>query len=161
MTKTFKFKTGNTNNNSLFLTKNKNYSEILDDIIAADVTKKNDYLFNFNTVDITDYIDNSPIIINGSKLKDNTKFINATKFLAGYKTYKKSYALPFILGKMYELNNGTRIVFYDDEIQIDADVYKYEDFSNLNFLNTLSAKKKDIIINIYTAGIGNIKINLL
>lgn len=152
MTKTYKFTTSNNNNSTFFLNstpKYTNYSEILDDIISADVIKKNDYLFDTYT---------SPIII-GSNLK-NDKFINAAKFLANYKKNKKTY-LPFTLGKMYELNDGTRIVFYDDEIMINADVYKYSDFLDFSFLNGLSTNTKKTIINIYTAGAGDIEINLL
>ena len=153
MTKTYKF-TSTNNNNSInkkfFLNsyKPKSYSEILDDLIIADVANKNSYLFT-TTPSYT------------AALKDSDSFTKAAKFLANYKTYKKTYKLPFILGKMYELTDGTPIIFYDDEIQIGFDTYSYSDFSNISFLNTLSAPKKKIIINIFTDGLDNIKINLL
>ena len=60
---------------------------------------------------------------------------------------------------MYTLSDGTPIVFYDDEIQIGFNVYKYTDFTDLSFLDTISADTKKIIINIY--GNANVKINLL
>ena len=58
--------------------------------------------------------------------------------------YKKYYKL----NTMYTLADGTRIVFYDDEIQIGSLFYKYSDLNNLAFLNTISEPTKKIIINI-------------
>lgn len=153
MTKTFNFYTKNTSTNTTYFpNKSTNYSKILDDIIFSDIVKKNDYLFT---------CEKSPIILESSPLKDSDEFTKATLFLANYKKYKKAYKLPFILGKMYTLANGTPIVFYDDEIQIGFDVYKYTDFSNLSILNAIKPKTKNIIIDIYTTGISNIEINIL
>ena len=163
MTKTFTFKTNKANNGTIFSSNNKlnyepNYSKIIDDIILADIKKKNDYLFETPTSKL--YY--SPIILNDSTLKDNKPSLaNAIKFLANYKSYKKSYKLPYILGKMYTLSDGTPIVFYDDEIQIGFDTFKYSDFNNLSFLNGLTDNTKKIIINIYTNSAANININLL
>ena len=164
MTKTFTFSSKKNNNNTgtFFLNNNTtNYSKTLDDIITADLIKKNDYLFETNTPIFTSSIDTTPIIINGSKLKADDTFIKATKFLANYKNYKKTYKIPYILGKMYELSDGTPIIFYDDEIQIGFDTYKYSDFGNYTFLNGLTNTKKNMIINIFTTGLGGIKINIL
>ena len=67
---------------------------------------------------------------------------------------------PFEIGKIYKLSNGSSIIFYDDEVQIDRDIYSYSKFNDINFLNTLSAPKKKLIIDIYTNGANvNIKIN--
>ena len=163
MTKTFTF--GKTNNNIksnysfLGKTGSTNYSKILDDIILADLIKKNSYLFDKTKKESADiFLGNTSddIILTGTP-----KLYNAAKFITNYKTYTKKYKLPYILGKMYTLSDGTPIVFYDDEIQIGFDVYKYTDFSNLSFLNTLNTDTKNIIINIYTNGAANIKINLL
>lgn len=153
MTKTFNFYSKKNNTNNSFFLKNKptNYSSILDDIIASDIIDKNSYLFK------KDYDD---IILTGSNLKDSNDFAKATAFLANYNT-KKSYKLPFILGKMYTLSDGTPIVFYDDEIQIGFDVFKYSKFADLSFLNNLTTKTKKIILNIYTFGNSNIEINIL
>ena len=149
MTKTFSFtsKKNNNFNDTFFLntSKSKN-SKILDNLILADIIKKNDYLFGGNNYSYT--IDSKPIIL-GSKLKYSDEFTKAADFLANYKTYKKKYTnIPYELNKMYTLSDGTRIVFYDDEIQIGSLFYKYSDFSNLNFLNTISEPVKKIIINI-------------
>lgn len=156
MTKTFNFASkNNSNNDYIFLDKSftPDYSTMLDDIIATDVIKKNKYLFN--SIDNT-----TPIILTGSSLKDSDDFTKATKFLANYKKYKKTYNIPYIIGKMYTLFDGTPIVFYDDEIQIGFDTYKYSKFTNLSFLNNLTANTKKIIINIYTNGIKDIEINI-
>lgn len=167
MTKTFTFNSKKNNNNGTFLINNSkptNYSETLDNIIAADIIKKNDYLFDIeipSTPIFTSLIDNTPIILNGSKLKASDDFTKATKFLANYKNYKKTYKIPYILGKMYTLSDGTPIIFYDDEIQIGFDTYKYSDFNDYSFLNSLTSAKKKTIINIFTTGLGNIKINIL
>lgn len=168
MTKTFNFYTKNNSNsnNSIFLgNKSTDYSSIIDNIIAADIAKKNSYLFNYNKSDDDDLIDaligNDPIILSGSTLKASDDFTKATNFLANYKKYKKSYNLPYILGKMYTLSDGTPIVFYDDEIQIGFDIFKYNKFADLSFLNNLTTKTKKTIINIYTFGTSNININLL
>lgn len=167
MTKTFNFYTekNNTSNGIFLANKPTNYSEILDNIIAADVIKKNKYLFNYDKAADNKFIDSliydSPIILTGGTLKASDDFTKAAIFLANYKKYKKNYTLPYILGKMYTLSDGTPIVFYDDEIQIGFDTYKYSSFSNLSFLNGLTTNKKKIIIDIYTKGISNIEINLL
>lgn len=172
MTKTFNFKTKKNNNNSIFFNSYNNssnitdYSAIIDNIIADSIIKKNSYLFDCdkkNDADIfTSLIGDTPIILNSSTtLKADDDFIKAAMFLANYKTYKKTYNIPFILGKMYKLSDGTPIIFYDDEIQIGFDTYKYSNFSNLSFLNNLATTTKKTIINIYTGGLGNIKINIL
>ena len=169
MTKTYKFYTKNNNNStnpsSIFLNnKPKDYSEILDDIITADIIKKNSYLFD-NHDPIIDALNKktytSPIILTSSNLKFDADYIKATKFLANYKKYNKKYHLPYIIGKMYTLSDGTPIIFYDDEIQIGFDTYKYTDFNDYSFLNNLKTNTKKTIINIYTFGTGNIEINLL
>lgn len=148
MTKTFSFTSKkNNNNNKFFLnTGYTNYSKAIDNIILADITKKNSYLFGDNNYSYT--IDDEPIILSG-KLNNNDEFIKAANFLANYKTYKKKYiTLPYELNKMYTLSDGTRIVFYDDEIQIGSLFYKYSDLNNLAFLNTIDEPTKKIIINI-------------
>lgn len=166
MTKTYNFKTKKNNNNStIFLNSGSttDYSAMLNDIIAADLIKKNSYLFDTKKSDadlFTSLIDDTPIII-GSSLKADDDFIKAAKFLANYNTYKKTCKIPFILGKMYKLSDGTPIIFYDDEIQIGFDTFKYKNFSDFSFLNNLASTTKNIIINIYTGGLGNIKINIL
>lgn len=142
MTKTYKFYTGNKKNNNIN-NGSTNYSSILDNIIASDVIKKNSYLFDT----YNDYLDD---LLTSKPLKDdNYEFIKAAKFLANYK--KNYYKLPkkYIYGKMYTLSDGTPIVFYDDEIQIGFDTYKYTDFGDTILLNTLPSKTKKIIINIY------------
>ena len=152
MIKTYKFTTKK-NNNTTFIPFNTisyepNYSEIIDNIILADIKKKNSYLF---TSDSTTYIP-----LSSSYLKADDKFIKAANFLANYKKNKKIYkTIPYELGKMYTLSDGTPIVFYDDEIQIGFDCYKYSDFSDLSFLNGISDNTKKAIINI------SININLL
>ena len=146
--KTFSFTSKKNNNNSKFFlnTGYTNYSKAIDDIILADITKKNSYLFGDNNYSYT--IDDEPIILSG-KLNNNDEFIKAANFLANYKTYKKKYiTLPYELNKMYTLSDGTRIVFYDDEIQIGSLFYKYSDLNNLAFLNTIDEPTKKIIINI-------------
>lgn len=155
MTKTFNFYTKNNSNNT-FPKSSTNYSKILDNIIATDIIKKNSYLFN----DDIDLFDDTPIILTSSSLKASDKFTKAAKFLANYKKYKKTYKIPYILGEMYKLSDGTPVVFYDDEIQIGFDTYKYSDFTNISLLNNLTTTAKKIIINIYTTGTANININL-
>lgn len=149
MTKTFNFYSKNNTNNSsesIFLdTKPTNYSKIIDNIITADIVKKNSYLFDYDD----DYTPKSnTIILTGGYLKDS-KFAKAAKFLANYKkNYKKYLNIPYEFGKMYTLSDGTRIVFYDDEIQIGSLFYKYDDFNSFDFLNTISEPTKKTIINV-------------
>lgn len=152
MIKTYKFTTKK-NNNTTFIPFNTisyepNYSEIIDNIILGGIKKKNDYLFGSTS---TTYIP-----LSSSYLKVDDKFIKAANFLANYKKNKKIYkTIPYELGKMYTLSDGTPIVFYDDEIQIGFDTFKYSDFSDLSFLNGISDNTKKAIINI------SININLL
>jgi hypothetical protein len=152
MIKTYKFTTKK-NNNTTFIPFNTisyepNYSEIIDNIILGGIKKKNDYLFGSTS---TTYIP-----LSSSYLKVDDKFIKAANFLANYKKNKKIYkTIPYELGKMYTLSDGTPIVFYDDEIQIGFDTFKYADLSDLSFLNGISDNTKKAIINI------SININLL
>ena len=169
MTKTFNFytKDNNNSNKSIFLGNNTtDYSSILDNIITADIIKKNSYLFDYNKKKNDDLIDalignDDPIILTGSTLKASDDFTKAATFLANYKKYKKTYNIPYIIGKMYTLYDGTPIIFYDDEIQIGFDTFKYSKFNDLSFLSSLTAPTKKTIINIYAFGTGNININLL
>lgn len=157
MIKTFNY-SKNTNNNP-FYGNTTNYSKILDDIILADIAKKNSYLFK-NYED--DYLDD--ILINAKPKKEpkfDNDFFKAAKFLTNYKKLKKNYTIPFKLNTTYTLADGTPIIFYDDEIQIGFDLYKYSTFSDLSFLNSLNKNTKDIIINIYTKSATNININIL
>lgn len=130
----------NTNNGNI-------YSQILDDIILSTVKKNNSYLFNtkkeeddlidamFNELDHT-YI-----------YKRDSLFANACKILANYGK-KKSIMKDIKLGKIYRLENGLPIIFYNDEIQIGTDIYSYSDFSDYNFISSLSPEIKKTIINI-------------
>ena len=156
MITTYTFSKNNNKNNIFSFSSSKpNYSKTLDNIIIADVIKKNSYLFNKKN--------NDAAIFDGLIGIKNTSsdLDKAIKFLANYKKYNTSYKLPYILGKMYTLSDGTPIIFYDDEIQIGFDTFKYNDFSDFSFLNGLSTNTKKTIINIYTYGAKNIDINIL
>ena len=162
-TYTFGNKNTSKNNNIFSFPKSSskpNYSKILDDIIIADVINENSYLFGNSIAKTAKKIEDA-CIFDALLGKKSTKFDNAVKFLANYKKLKKNYTIPYILGKMYTLTDGTPIIFYDDEIQIGFDSYKYSDFSNLSFLNALDTNTKKTIINIYTNGAANIDINIL
>lgn len=157
MTQTFIFgKINNNNKNSFCFNNSTNYSKILDNIILADIAKKNDYLFKKKNEDSDIFIAN----LGKTKYYDDD-FMNAVNFITNYKKYNKKYNLPYTLGKMYTLSDGTPIVFYDDEIQIGFDTYAYTDLKNISFLNTLSAPTKKVIINIYANAGTNIDINIL
>lgn len=145
--KTTVFTINNNNNN------NANYSKILDNIILDTMMKNNSYLFE-NTEKKTndaiidamfDDIDNTYYI--NKLLKGDDKFTKACEFLANYGK-KKTFGIPYKLNKLYRLSDGTAIIFYDDEIQIGEDVYKYSDFDDFDFINGLTPEKKKIIINI-------------
>jgi len=158
MITTYSFGKKNTNNNTFFHTSSKpDYSKIIDDIILADVIDKNSYLFKSSNN--LDYIDD--ILLNAKPTKElNNDFLNAAMFLANYKKLKKSYILPFKLNTLYTLSDGTPIIFFDDEIQIGHESYKYSLFNSMSFLNKLTPKKKKIIIDIYTNADIDININL-
>lgn len=163
MTKIFKFDNKSNNTikfNTISGSKSPDYSKILDNIITADIIKKNKYLFNTTDEDLYDTLISDDILIKGNPLKASDDFTKATLFLANYNKYKKTYKLPYILGKMYTLTDGTPIVFYDDEIQIGFDTYRYTDFADFSFLSGLKASTKKTIINIYTNGAAHININL-
>ena len=160
MITTYTFSKKNNNNNIFSFQKSSskpNYSKILDDIIISDVIDKNDYLFK-NTYNKKK---EDSIIFKSLLNNSSSKLDNAIKFLANYKNIKKNYSIPYIYGKMYTLTDGTPIVFYDDEIQIGFDTFKYNDFSDSLFLSNLSANTKKLIINIYINGAANIDINIL
>lgn len=133
----------NTNNfiNSFFHTTT-DYSAILDDIIADDIVKKNSYLFDASTsVNITNNSNNS---------FDPKEFAKAVEFLANYNKPKNNKKLNIIIGETYFLMDGTPIIFYDDEIQIGFDTFKYSDFAMSSLIENLKPSTKKIIIDIYT-----------
>lgn len=133
----------NTNNfiNSFFRTTT-DYSAILDDIITDDIVKKNSYLFGASTsVNITNSNNNS---------FDPKEFAKAVEFLANYNKPKNNKKLNIIIGETYFLMDGTPIIFYDDEIQIGFDTFKYSDFAMSSLIENLKPSTKKIIIDIYT-----------
>lgn len=130
----------NTNNGNI-------YSQILDDIILSSVKKNNSYLFNTKKEDddlidaMFDELDHTYIY------KRDSLFAEACKILANYDK-KKSIMKGIKLGKIYRLENGLPIIFYNDEIQIGTDIYSYSDFSDYNFISSLSPEIKKTIISI-------------
>lgn len=132
----------NTNNGNI-------YSQILDDIILSTVKKNNSYLFN--TKKENDLIDAMFDELNHTyiykPLKGNDLFAKACDILANYGK-KKNTMKGIKLGKIYRLENGLPIIFYNDEIQIGTDIYSYSDFSDYDFISSLSPEVKKTIINI-------------
>ena len=125
--------------------KSTNYSKIIDDIICADVIKKNQYLFT------------KPTVCNSYAEDITSDFLKAANFLANYKEPKNK--LHFIIGRTYYLSDNTPIIFYDDEIQIGFDVFKYSDFGSIDFINAITPSAKKTIIDIYTNA-KNLTINI-
>jgi hypothetical protein len=102
-------------------------------------------------------IDTSVLIFNtANNLNENIEFKKAANFLANYNKMK---TFPYIIGKLYKLIDGTPVMFYEDEVQIGHDVYTYEEFNDISFLNTISEPKKKIIIDIFTNGL-NVNIEI-
>lgn len=130
----------NTNNGNI-------YSQILDDIILSTVKKNNSYLFNTKKKD-DDLIDAMFNELDHTYIyKRDSLFAEACKILANYGK-KKSILKGIKLGKIYRLDNGLPIIFYNDEIQIGTDIYSYSDFNDYNFISSLSPEIKKTIINI-------------
>ena len=130
----------NTNNGNI-------YSQILDDIILSTVKKNNSYLFNTkkNDDDLIDAMFNE--LDHTYIYKRDSLFAEACKILANYGK-KKSIMKGIKLGKIYRLENGLPIIFYNDEIQIGTDIYSYSDFNDYDFISSLSPEVKKTIINI-------------
>lgn len=130
----------NTNNGNI-------YSQILDDIILSTVKKNNSYLFNTKKKD-DDLIDAMFNELDHTYIyKRDSLFAEACKILANYGK-KKSIMKGIKLGKIYRLENGLPIIFYNDEIQIGTDIYSYSDFNDYNFISSLNPEIKKTIINI-------------
>lgn len=144
-TYTFDINNKKTSNYSFLNNGGINYSKVLDDLIAADVTDKNYYLKSYN--DGSDIIDN---IIYSSSTSNNSKFAKAAKFLANYKKSKKH---PYKLNTVYYLSDGTPIMFFEDSIQIGFDLYYFDDFNKDIFLGKLTPSFKETIITIYMDGL--------
>ena len=125
--------------------KSTNYSKILDDIIYDNVIKKNSYLFT--GMKKSRYIGDV-----------DSDFLKAAEFLANYKE-PKNKLYNFIIGRTYYLSDNTPIIFYDDEIQIGFDVFKYSDFTSTDFISAIAPKMKNTIIDIYTNA-RNLTINI-
>lgn len=155
-TYTFNINKKNTSDKSftfnLFPKSNKtDYSKTLDNIIYDNMTKVNPYLKS------KEEIDTSVLIFNtANNLNENIEFKKAANFLANYNKMK---TFPYIIGKLYKLIDGTLVMFYEDEVQIGHDVYTYEEFNDISFLNTISEPKKKIIIDIFTNGL-NVNIEI-
>ena len=123
------------------------YSQILDDIILSTVKKNNSYLFNTKKKD-DDLIDAMFKELDHTYIyKRDSLFAEACKILANYGK-KKSIMKDIKLGKIYRLENGLPIIFYNDEIQIGTDIYSYSDFNDYDFISSLSPEVKKTIINI-------------
>lgn len=146
-------KTSNTNNNS-FATANigyittgstTDYSKILDDLIAADIADKNTYLYTYpkSSTKKTIYLDNGIS-------KDSYDYIDAINF---FKNYGKNSYHPYILGKTYELSDGTPIIFFEDSVQIGFDLFYFDDFNNPLFLKKFTTPLKKKIAEIYISGL--------
>ena len=156
----------NKSNTTTFRTNNR---KSLNDIIATDIIKKNPSLFghigSYNNISLnngylvdSDYTDDlyrscvsdhntekrTTIIFNRSGLKDNA-FINAANFLANYKSHKTH---KYALNKLYYTIDNIPVVFYEDEVQIGYNIYKYDQFDDIDFLNGLTTETKKIIIKI-------------
>ena len=136
-----------TDNNIKNTNNGNTYSQILDDIILSTVKKNNSYLFNTKKKD-DDLIDAMFNELDHTYIyKRDSLFAEACKILANYGK-KKSIMKGIKLGKIYRLENGLPIIFYNDEIQIGTDIYSYSDFNDYNFISSLSPEIKKTIINI-------------
>ena len=144
--KTYTFNTKECNNTSSFINSffrtPTDFSAILDDIIADDIVKKNSYLFGAPI--------NVNIINSNNNSFDPKEFAKAVEFLANYNKPKNNKKLNIIIGETYFLMDGTPIIFYDDEIQIGFDTFKYSDFALSSLIENLKPSTKKIIIDIYT-----------
>lgn len=162
MITTYTFSKDNNSKNNIFSfqkSSNKpNYSKIIDNIILGDVINKNSFLFKHATPSIKKNEDANIFLAN---LGYTPSYYDAVNFLANYKSYNKKYTLPYKLNKMYTLSDGTPIIFYDDEIQIGFDSYKYSDFADISFINGITSNTKKIIINIFATAGSSIDINIL
>lgn len=141
--------TKKTNNFSKYA-KQTDYSKILDSIILNNVINTNTYLTKTATDKAVE-----------EAFKANTSIKYSLSTYAAYlvNLIKSKTNFPFKFGKKYITNNGTIIIFYDDEVQIGTDIYSYEEFEDELFLNNLEQPKKKIIIDIFAPG-KNISINI-
>lgn len=151
--KTYTFTANNTNSN--IFNNGTDYSKILDNLILSSMIKNNEYLFKDTKKESEDKLIDalfddlgSTYTFTSKSLKDGNKFIKACNFLANYGKNKSAFTIPYKLNKLYRLADGTPIIFYDDEIQIGTNTYKYYMFSDNDFISALKPETKKIIINI-------------
>jgi len=126
---------------------NANYSEVLDNLIAADMIDKNSYLFDYPSK--KDYIYINDIIDCNKPKKSYDLYTKAINFISGYK--KNNF--PYILNKTYTLSDGTPIIFFEDSIQIGFDLYYFDDLTSPIFLKNIKPSLKKKIATIYTDGL--------
>lgn len=145
--KTYSFNINNTKkNNKKFFTTNtfkNSFSKILDDVIASNVIKNNPYLFSSDIITgKTNTGKTTYIALENTPSYDNyTDFLTAMTYLANLDKYKDTYD--------FELNDGTPVKIFDDEIQIGFDLFPInKSYSYKNFL-ALTPKTKKTIIDIY------------
>ena len=153
--KTYTFTTtnsGNTTSCNTFICPNRidtDYSAIIDAALDANIKKKNNFLFDcFTTPKSSSKTIN--ITINGG-LK-NDKLAYATDFLANL-SKPKFKTCGIELDKIYKLDDGTPIIFFEDSIQIGLDLYYFNDFKNPFFISNLTPTAKKTICTIFTGGL--------
>lgn len=143
-----KISNNNSSNIGINSGSNTNYSKILDDLIAADIIDKNPYLTSYGYTSPKNYYFTDTI---GKISDDDIAYIDAIKFFKNYG--KKTTRHPYIIGKTYELEDGTPIIFFEDSIQIGFDLYYFDDFSKPLFLKNISTSLKKKIAEIYISGL--------
>lgn len=145
--KTYSFNINNTKkNNKKFYTTNglkSSFSKILDTIIASNVIENNPYLIDSDIIaGKTNAGKTAFIAIENTPSYDNyTEFLTAMNYLANLEKYKDTYN--------FELEDGTPVKIFDDEIQIGFDLLPInKSYSYKNFLS-LTPKTTKTIIDIY------------
>ncbi len=131
-------------------TDNNDYSKILDNIILDTVINNNDYLFNTKKKEedtlISKMMDKICTFNFGKSKKDEMSFAEACAILANIGKKKNYYGLR--LNHTYYLEDGTPIIFFDDEIKIGKDYYDYCDFASPIFIKGFKPEMKKKITKI-------------
>ena len=139
--------------------KSTNYSEILDDLINADIKEQNPWLYTTtaysynpdNTIKIKyNFNDDDDIITTACKTLEYEDALNkAYKFFANYNIG----TCPFKANKLYKIGDDIKFMILIDGILINDKMFFFDDFKNNSFLNLLTKKEKKTIATIYTDGL--------
>ena len=164
MTKyTFSINNSKNNNNSTCPFYNKcnsseYYSEMLTDLINADIAEKNGWLnAGKKTIGCPFATTSKTININtGNLLSDIHTILDKKEAMEDAYKYFANFnfaTCPYKMNKLYKIGDTIKFMILIDGILINDKMFFFDDFDDIDFINALTPKTKKTIATIYTNGL--------